>query len=72
MRANRLHPLSTIGLLLLALANVTTYVLSRHTTASEDLVDPVAGFLFGIAISTLLIGIVRQKRRHDTEQDRCA
>lgn len=38
-------------------ANVFAYVV-RHTSAiRESVADPVSGFLHGVAIATLLIGI---------------
>jgi hypothetical protein len=46
-----------IGLVALVVASVFGYVV-RHTGAiRESVADPVSGFLYGVAIATLLIGI---------------
>jgi hypothetical protein len=56
------HPVTTVGLFLLVIANVGGYVLSRHTTLSEHTVDPLSGLLHGLAIGVLLLGIIKQSR----------
>ena len=65
MKANRPRPLNRIaclGLVFLAVANIVTFILTRHTSLSEHVVDPLAGFLQGVAIATLLLGVYRQTR----------
>jgi hypothetical protein len=65
MKARRPGPLDRIaclGLVFLAVANVVTFVLTRHTSLSEDVVDPLAGLLQGVAIATLLLSLYRQAR----------
>ena len=65
MKARRPGPLNRIaclGLLFLAVANVVTFVLTRHTSLSDHVVDPIAGLLQGVAIATLLLGLYRQTR----------
>ena len=65
MKANRPRPLNRIaclGCVFLAVANIVTFILTRHTSLSEHVVDPLAGFLQGVAIATLLLGIYRQTR----------
>ena len=57
-----LHRVSIAGLILLVIANVASYILSRHTTLSEHTVDPVTGFLQGLAIGVLLLGVIMQSR----------
>ena len=47
------------GMFSLVVANVVHWFLARHTHVSEDMVDLTTGFLFGIAIATLLLGIKR-------------
>ena len=57
------HGLTSLGLILLAVANVTTYILTRHSNLSDQVVDPVAGLLFGAAIGALLLGIYKGRPR---------
>ena len=57
------HRITSLGLILLVVANVTTYILTRHTTVSEQVVDPAVGFLFGAAIGALLLGIYKGRPR---------
>ena len=60
--ADRPHRITSLGLLLLVFANITTYLLTRHSNFSEHVVDPVAGFMMGAAIAVLLLGIYKQGR----------
>ena len=60
-----------LGLILLAVANTVTFILTRHTSLSEHVVDPFTGFLQGAAIGTLLLGIYRQARSGRRDH-RCA
>ena len=64
--------LTIFGLIALAVANTAQYVLTRHTTYSEHVVDPVSGFLFGVAIAATLLGIARQSRQLRGRDSRCA
>ena len=62
-----------IGLVCLALAGLSLSFLPRHTGLSADLTDAMTGCLYGIAISTLLIGIWRKQRSRSADNDqRCA
>ena len=54
--------LTTLGLILLACANVIGYLLTRHSNVSEEVADPVSGLLLGIAIAVLLFGLFKQRR----------
>jgi uncharacterized membrane protein YhhN len=59
LRLNAKNPdlIFRIGLVAFLVANVFAYVV-RHTSAiRESVADPVSGFLYGVAIATLLIGI---------------
>ena len=47
----------TIGLVLLALANVSRYVIQRNHLLGESAADGLGGFLFGLAIGTTCLGI---------------
>ena len=51
------------GMAALAIANVSKYVTHRNGRPSTDLTDAVEGFLFGIAIATLLLGVWMNARR---------
>ena len=65
------HPLTLFGLFALALAQTVQYILRRHTTYSEHVVDPISGFLFGVAIATTLLGVLKQSRQLRGREDRC-
>jgi hypothetical protein len=52
----------TLGLIALAVANVASYVIQRKTSLPESVADPILGFSFGVAIMTLLVGVVRRAR----------
>jgi hypothetical protein len=54
-----------LGLLLLAVANVTKFLLERHSSIAEGPRDGMSGFLFGVAIATLMLGIWRAGRGAD-------
>jgi hypothetical protein len=60
-----------LGFLFLAVANITKFVLERHTSMAEGPRDGLSGFLFGVAIATLCLGIWRMQRRI-AEKSRCA
>ena len=51
-----------IGLMLMVVANVGGWWLRRRTGLPEDTVDLTGGFLHGLAIATLIRGIVLQSR----------
>ena len=62
-----------IGLICLAIAGVSLNFLPRHTGLSANVTDAMSGCLYGIAISTLLIGIWRKQHRHSAGDDQgCA
>lgn len=50
------------GLVALLLASVATYLIRRTHGVSESVADPVSGFLYGVAIMTMLVGIRAQAR----------
>lgn len=58
----RVNHIMTLGLILLAVANVVGYLLRRHSSLSEHVSDPIAGFLMGAAIAVLLLGLYKQRR----------
>ena len=55
--------LLTMGCVALVVANVASYLLHRKAAVPESIADPVSGFLFGVAIATLLLSIVARGRR---------
>ena len=59
MKFNRL---TCIGLWFLAAANLLPWVARHFAGLPEDLVDGFHGLFIGIAIGTLLLGIVRGRR----------
>jgi hypothetical protein len=59
MKFNRL---TCIGLWFLAAANLLPWVARHFAGLPEDLVDGFHGLFIGIAIATLLLGIVRGRR----------
>ena len=54
------NTLTMLGLVALALGNVISFVLQRHSSMPEAVVDPAVGFVYGVAIATTLLGIWRQ------------
>ena len=56
-----LNDVTRLGLILLAVANLIGYLLTRHSNLSEHVSDPIAGFLMGAAIAVLLLGIYKQR-----------
>ena len=52
-----------IGLIFLILASAARWFLRPSAALSEDLVDGLTGFLYGVCIATLLLGIWRASRR---------
>jgi hypothetical protein len=62
-----------IGLICLALGGLSINFLPRHTGLSGNLTDAMSGCLYGIALSTLLIGIRRKQRSRSAGNDQhCA
>ncbi len=57
----RVNDIARLGLILLAVANVIGYLLTRHSSLSEHVSDPIAGFMMGAAIAVLLLGIYKQR-----------
>ena len=57
-----LNDISRLGLILLVIANLVGYLLTRHSTLSEHVSDPIAGFMMGTAIAVLLLGMYKQRR----------
>jgi hypothetical protein len=47
----------------LAVAGISNLWLRRSTHVPENLADALTGFLYGISIATMLIGIWRRGRR---------
>lgn len=57
----------TLGLVALALANVGSYLVQRKLDVPENLADGISGFLMGVAIATLLLGIWMKSRELGTK-----
>ena len=53
----------TLGFFLIAIANIGSYVVQRKLHLSESLSDGISGFLMGVAITTMLIGVWMQGRQ---------
>jgi putative Mn2+ efflux pump MntP len=51
-----------IGLASLALANIARWIAQHQGPATEDRADGLVGFLFGIAIGTLLLAVWMNRR----------
>jgi len=74
MSFNPRRPLSVtlcLGLLFLALANIIKFVLERQTSMPAGPRDGLSGFLFGIAIATLLLGIWRMRGEGSADHSQC-
>ncbi|MGE3276794.1 MAG: hypothetical protein AB7O67_16915 [Vicinamibacterales bacterium] len=63
MHHTRVSRLVTVGLFLLAVSGIASYLLQRHSTVPESLADPVIGFLYGVSIATTLLGVRAQARK---------
>ena len=63
MKRIRMNGKILAGLAALAIANVGAWFLRRHTGISEDNVDFLSGLLYGVAIATMLLGIIEGSRR---------
>jgi hypothetical protein len=61
-----------IGMMAMAIAGTANLFLRRHLPLSENAADAIIGFLYGIAISTMLLGIWRRGRERSAAGDRCA
>ena len=53
----RFHAFFFLGLVFLALANVTRVVLERHSSLAEDPRDGIVGLLFGVAFGWLILSM---------------
>jgi hypothetical protein len=62
LRSHRFNSTVSIGLMLLAAANLMQWFLGRHTSLPEDPRDLVVGLMFGLAIGTTLLGLWRLRR----------
>ena len=51
-----------IGLIALAVAGVASYVVQRKSGLPATVADAVSGFVYGVAIGTMLLGIVVRLR----------
>ena len=65
MKRHRFNRLTTVGLAALAAANVISFLLQRHTSLSESVVDPSLGFVYGIAFGATLLGLRQQAQRKE-------
>jgi len=61
-----------IGMLFMALAGISNLFLRRHVPVSENTADGIMGFLYGVAIATMVLGIWRRGRGQSQSQDGCA
>ena len=52
----------SVGLIFLAVANVSQYLLQRNKALPESIADGLSGFLFGVAIATLCVAIYLRGR----------
>jgi len=58
------HPnrILQLGIIALAVANILSYVLQRKSGLPESIVDPLTGFVYGVAITTALLGVYLRGR----------
>ena len=63
MKRVRMNRKIMLGLAALAFANVGAWYLRRHSGFSEDNVDFLSGVLYGVAIASMLMGIIEGSRR---------
>ena len=67
MKRHRFNSLTTVGIAALAAANVFSFLLQRHTSLPESVVDPSVGFVYGIAIGATLLGLRQQAQRRECQ-----
>ncbi|MES2179683.1 MAG: hypothetical protein V4550_17625 [Gemmatimonadota bacterium] len=53
----------TLGLILLAVAGVGSYIIQKKLQLPESVADPATGFLYGVAIAVTVLGIRGRARR---------
>lgn len=58
----KVGPLFFIGIALMALSSVVRLFLSRGAHTNAAFGDGMIGFIFGLAIGIMLVGLVRQRR----------
>ena len=66
------HRVLQVGIIALAIANILSYVLQRKSGLPESIVDPLTGFVYGVAIATALLGVYlrgRSLRQKGMEND---
>ena len=51
-----------LGLIALALASITSYLVQRKSGLPESVADPVSGFVYGVAIALTLLGVSMRAR----------
>jgi hypothetical protein len=57
------HPrILQLGMLFLVLANTSNWYFRHHPALGENRIDAINGFLMGVAIATMLLGIVAMRR----------
>jgi hypothetical protein len=65
-RISGLNRMMKIGLLFLSVASASRWFLHSSAALSEQMADAMMGFLYGIAISCLLLGIWCRGRGRST------
>jgi hypothetical protein len=62
-----------IGFAFLAVANVSRWILERHSSMPENPRDALIGLFFGVGIGCLLLGVWRMNHgRPPSDRSRCA
>ena len=57
------HPrILRLGMLFLVIANISNWYFRHHPSLSENWIDGINGFFMGVAIATMLLGIVVMRR----------
>jgi hypothetical protein len=65
-------PFLTAGWIFMILASLSKWFLHRIPNVTDGWADGITGFLYGIAIGTLLLGIWRKSRRRNvTDSGTC-
>jgi hypothetical protein len=65
----KFNPLLFTGIIILALAGGTRLLLHHGTHLSEANADGALGFLYGLAIGCMIVGLVRNSRRSKCNPD---
>ena len=60
-RRNRMNNVLVLGMFFLVAANLWNWALRKYAFLPENPADLIGGFLMGVAIATMILGLWRQR-----------